>query len=157
MLSRNLACCVVLLSACGVGYDPTFTHISQDAVFTNGNSLNGNSLNGNSLNGNSLNGSPLGSAVAAVYFDGASVKGNVPLDSAGLSGTVFWGTHSSATFSGWQFDGARFTGTTDNGSTVNLRIDDIDNESWPNNDVWEYYVSYFFPPDGQWYSLCVNG
>jgi hypothetical protein len=146
----------VFLFGCGsAAQHPSFPSPSTEAVFSNGDSLNGDSLNGDSLNGDSLNGVTLGSSLVGVSFSGATSRRNDALTSAWLSGTVFYGTDpGEGIVSGWDFAGARFLGTTDTGTQVPLYIAGIRQEQWPNDDVWEYWVSFY---DGaSWNPLCIN-
>jgi hypothetical protein len=152
--SRVLWATVFLFGCGGAAHDP-FHSPSTDAVFSNGESLNGESLNGESLNGESLNGSSFGSSLVSVSFAGASLRRGDSLTSTWLSGTVFYGTDPyESVESGWDFAGARFQGTTDTGAQMPLYIAGIRQEQWPNDDVWEYWVSFY---DGEsWNPLCVN-
>jgi hypothetical protein len=148
-------CVIGFLLGCGSGREASFAVQSQEIVVTNGNSLNGNSLNGNSLNGNSLNGTALGSTLASISLKGVSLEDG-PLDYTLLAGTVFVGGNSEDFYSGTDFIGAHFVATTDNGSTVTVRIDGIRHEPWPDNDVWEYFVSYHAALQDEWHPFCAD-
>jgi hypothetical protein len=154
MPHRTLAISLLAaLLACGGGHDPSFAQRSSEAVFANGNNLNGNNLNGNNLNGNNLNGTALGSEVVSVSFRGVTL-GDRPLDWVWLWGTIFVGANEEDFFFGRDFYRAEFQGTTDNGSVLTLRIDGMQQQAPPDDDVWGYKVSFF---NGvSWLPLCLN-
>ncbi|TMA30106.1 MAG: hypothetical protein E6J78_00375 [Deltaproteobacteria bacterium] len=159
-LFRALCLISSALLACGNGQSSLSNGRSSEDVFgngesLNGESLNGESLNGESLNGESLNGTPLGSSVTAVSFSGVQLNGNV-LDSTSLNGTVFSGTGGGTTFSGYAFRRAIFNATTDSGAIISLRIQGISQEAPPNDDVWDYWLTWSADGGDNWQPFCVN-
>lgn len=140
------------LAACFLGCAPpqetdtgtAYTTGADALTTTNGRHLNGRHLNGRHLNGRHLNGVDLGSTIAAVSFQDVSLD-EEKLDRTWLSGTVFNGWRGEVTYSGTLFAGAQFSGVTDTGVPVDVRIDSIGREAAPDDDVWNYWVSFRIP------------
>jgi hypothetical protein len=144
----------LLVAGCASQSDPSFDdRPPATLVVTNGENLNGENLNGENLNGENLNGPGLGVNVSSVSFSGASLGGDIQLDSVWLGGTVFYGVSSGHTYSGLDFNGARFAAVALDGSPVALRVHDASNAAPPNDDVWSYLVDYL-DSSRNWQPLC---
>ncbi|RJS20246.1 hypothetical protein DRW03_21115 [Corallococcus sp. H22C18031201] len=115
---------------------------------------NGRNLNGRNLNGRNLNGSDLSGMLIAVDYANARQGPTLrPLDSVRLVGSSFVGNIGTHVLSGADFVGVRFKGRLGEGGAVELRVDDADQGTGAEHDVWSYAVS-FLDKDGQWRSIC---
>jgi hypothetical protein len=119
----------------------------------NGNGLNGNGLNGNGLNGNGLNGPDLGSDLQWVSLASGELEGQA-LEGVSLQGSELVGTLAGQTIAALGLVGAQFTGQSDNGTALTLRVDDVTQEAAPNDDTFDYAVSFWDPNTSTWAPLC---
>jgi hypothetical protein len=117
-------------------------------------------MNGIHMNGIHMNGVAIGSTIESVSFRDVSL-GEEKLERTWLSGTVFNGMSGQTTYSGELFIGAQFSAVTDTGVPLDLRIDSIEQEAAPNDDVWNYWVSFRVSPsassdEGSWLPVCSD-
>lgn len=118
---------LLFLLGCVNESDIDLDEAEQAGVSLNGVSLNGVSLNGVSLNGVSLNG---------VSLDGTTITAG-----------------SSQPLTGSEIVGTRWSGVTPDGGRVALRIDDAQQGTGANRDLWFYGISYQ-RSDETWMSIC---
>jgi ADYC domain/Pentapeptide repeats (8 copies) len=119
---------VICLGGCAVDADTDDEVIVEQAgVSLNGVSLNGVSLNGVSLNGVSLNG---------VSLNGSSIAANrdQPLAGATLVGSMWTGVSAA-------------------NAQVKIRVDNAQQGTGTNSDLWFYGMSYQ-ATNGAWTSVC---
>lgn len=151
MRQLTLGMFTLLCLACSGGAGPDAPTAVQQAL----DATNGDHLNGDHLNGDHLNGTDIGTHVVSVRYDSTQLNGSSP-DRVWLQGSEFFGTRGGANLQGQDFEDATFTGLSDTGASVKLRVTQIWQDAAPDQDVWNYQVSYRDVVNNTWSPLCQD-
>lgn len=116
---------------------------------------NGVGVNGDGVNGDGVNSSGLGYHLVSVDLASGQL-GGAPFDSVSVAGSSLLAVRDGRDYAGADLLGAQFNGTSDTGKTVSVRLDAIAAEPAPNDDTWDYTVSYWDPNAQIWRPLCKD-